>query len=321
MAMDNPPEVRHEFLPEAFDDKIRENLDHVESTATKKAHASDWREFTNWCSERALSSCPADPRTVAGYISDLASSDFAVSTISRRLATISVVHRRQGFQSPTGTEGVKLVLKGIRNRYGTAKEKKLAIRVSHIRQVPAVLPDGIKGIRDFALILVGYTGAFRRSELVALDVADLDFVPQGVRIALRRSKTDQAGEGRVLDISYASNEKLCPVHALKKWLVSAQIEDGPVFRGVNRHGHISGKRLNDRAVAEVIKEIAEKIGLDPEKVGGHSLRAGFVTDGLAAGLPTPVIRRFSGHKSEAMLAEYYREACLFNVNVTSALGL
>lgn len=321
MSMDNAPEVRHEFLPVALDDQIRKNLNAAEAEATTRAHAADWSDFVWWCEKHGRPPLPANPHTVAAYISGLAEENYAISTISRRLASISVIHRRKRFDSPTGTEAVRTVFRGIRNRIGSAKEKKLAIRVSHIRQVPSVLPDGIKGVRDLALILLGYCGAFRRSELVALDVSDLEFVPQGVRVTLRRSKTDQAGVGRVLDVSYACHENLCPVHSLKKWLATAEIEDGPVFRGVNRHGQISDRRLNDRAVSEVIKEIAEKIGLDPKKVGGHSLRAGFVTDGLAAGLPTPVIRRFSGHKTEAMLAEYYREACLFDVNVTSALGL
>lgn len=321
MPGNNLPKIREEFLPEILDDKVRENLEHLESSSTKKAHASDWEHFSNWCSRWALRPCPADPVTVARYISDLASAGFAASTISRRLATISVFHDRHDFDSPTASVAVRSVMKGIRNRIGTATKQKKPIQAIHIRQIPDVLPEGIKSVRDLALILVGYCGAFRRSELVALDVSDLEFVPQGVQVVLRRSKTDQVAEGRRIDISYASREKYCPVHALKRWLEVAEIQDGPVFRGVDRHGHVSDRRLNDRAVAEVIKEIAKKIGLDPEKVGGHSLRAGFVTDSLDKGIPTPVIKRYSGHKSDTMLAVYYRKSQLFDVNVTSTLGL
>lgn len=321
MAMDNPPEVRQEFLPEAFDDKIRENLDHVESAATKKAHASDWRDFSNWCSERGLSSCPADPRTVAGYISELAAEGYAVSTITRKLATISVMHSRRGFDSPTGTEGVRAVLKGIRNRYGTAKVKKSPFRITHVRQLPALLDESNKSTRDFCLVVFGYAGAFRRSELVNLDVEDIEFVQQGIRATIRRGKTDQGGASRTIDISNGANARLCPVVAMRKWLDLAGFDKGPIFRPIDRHGNIAERRLGDKAVSEILKSFGEKLGLDPSKIGAHSLRSGMITDAFAAGVPSTVIRRFSGHKTDLMLSEYFLESTMFQVNLSAAVGL
>lgn len=292
----------------------------AEAANTRRAHISDWACFESWCRDRGASACPATPETVAEYISTL-STTHRPSTLQRRLASISVAHRAKGFATPTSSVLVRKVLKGIRNRVGVAKSKKAPLRVEHLRRMPEALPETRKGLRDKALLLVGFCGAFRRSELVSIDVEDVVFVPQGMTIRLRRSKTDQEGHGRVLDIAYGSRKDMCPVTALRDWLTTSGITEGPVFRGVDRHGRISSGRLSDRAVADVVQAVAAFLGFDPSTFGGHSLRAGFVTDALKAGVPAPVIQQVTGHRSEAMLGEYLREAQLFSYNLTSKLGL
>ncbi len=300
--------------------QVHENLASSESMSTKKAHAADWADFERWCLAHGTPSIPALPSAVAAYISDLAQNR-RPSTIQRRLATISVAHQANNLSSPTSDLLVRKVLKGIKNRVGTARVKKAPIRVADLRRINEVLPDNLKGTRDRALMLIGFFGGFRRSELVALDLSDLQFVDQGLRVTLRRSKTDQEGQGQVKDISHGAHRELCPVQALKSWLEAAGITEGPVFRPITRHGKMSGERLGGKAVGSVVKEVAAALNLDPELFGGHSLRAGFVTDALRAGVPTPVIKRITGHKTDAMLGEYLRESELFSYNLTAALGL
>ena len=301
-------------------DGVLENLQHSEAMNTKKAYASDWKDFLAWCEIHGAQALPAHPQCLASYITDRASTH-RPSSLQRRLATIAVAHRAKGFTSPASDLFVRKVMRGIKNRFGTAKDKKSPVRVADLRRVNEILPNNLKGKRDLAILLVGFFGGMRRSELVGLDLSDIRFVDQGVRVTVRRSKTDQQGEGHIKDISFASHPGLCPVTALKRWIESASINEGPLFRPITRHGKMSAERLSGKAVASVVKEVAEALKLDPAAFAGHSLRAGFVTDALKAGVPTPVIRRVTGHKSDAMLSEYLREAELFGYNLTAALGL
>jgi integrase len=301
-------------------DQVQQNLESSESVSTKKAHKSDWADFERWCREHHTPALPARPDAVAAYISDLAASS-RPSTIQRRLATVSVAHKASGLTSPTGDLLVRKVLKGIKNRVGTARIKKAPLRVADLRRVNEVLPNTLKGKRDLAILLIGFFGGMRRSELVGLDLADIQFVAEGVRVTIRRSKCDQQGEGHVKDLSFGSQRELCPVFALKGWIELAGITEGPIFRPITRHGKMSPERLSGKAVGGVVKEIAEALKLDSELYGGHSLRAGFVTDCLKHGVPTPVIKRITGHRSDSMLAEYMREAQMFDYNLTAALGL
>jgi integrase len=184
----------------------------------------------------------------------------------------------------------------------------------------AALPPGVIGIRDKALLLVGFAGALRRSELVALTVADLDFTPEGLVVALRRSKTDQEGKGRKIGIP-PGRARTCPVRALQDWLEAAGIGEGAVFRGVNRHGQVADKPLTGRSVARIIQRAAERAGLDSTRFAGHSLRAGLVTTAAKAGKPTHSIMAQTGHKSVGMVQKYIREAKLFEENAAAGIGL
>ena len=197
-------------------------------------------------------------------------------------------------------------MKGIRRVKGAAQDAKAALVTEDIREMVETLPDNLKGARDRALLLLGFAGAFRRSELVGLDVADLEFVKEGVRVTIRRSKTDQEGEGRVVGIPFGSRIETCPVRSLEAWGEASQIETGPVFRSINRHGQIQPGRLSGAAVAQVVKSAAGAAGLDPTKYAGHSLRAGLATAAAAAGVAASAIQAQTGHKSLAMLLPLYQ---------------
>lgn len=288
--------------------------------ATRRAYAVDWRQFCQWCEARAIDPLPASPVAVAMWVADLADTH-AFSSIGRKLAAVSVKHKEAGLPSPIGLEPVPSTMDGIRRRLHVATSKKAPVRVSHIRSAMADFPDDLKGKRDRALILVGYAGAFRRCELVAVDLEDVRFVPEGAVITVRRSKTDQGGKGHQKALHYGKNRQTCPVWALRAWIEAARITEGPVFRGVNRWGHVSTARLTSQVVADVVKERAPLLGLDPAALGAHSLRAGLVTDGYASGVSEADIMRQTGHRSRAVLEGYYREANLFRGNVTASIGL
>jgi len=287
---------------------------------TRKAYANDWGQFLEWCGARRVFPLPATPETVAGYIADLAGKR-KPSTIRRHLASISVAHQAKGLESPTRALLVRTTFAGIRRLKGGSLVKKAPVRVTHLVRLAEVLPDSLQGVRDRAIFLVGYAGAFRRGELVELDARDVCFVPEGVRITVRRSKTDQDGRGVTKDINHASNPQNCPVKALAQWMAAAGIAEGPLFRPVNRHGRVLAARLTPQSVALIVKRVVKALGLDPVKYSGHSLRAGFVTDAIKHGVLSHTIRRVTGHKSESTLAEYYREADMFDYNLLSRLGL
>jgi len=292
----------------------------AKSPATIRAYRSDWADFSAWCSSHSLGALPAAPETVALYLSDLAAT-LRPSTLARRLASISVAHKSAVYPSPTGAAVVRETLKGIRRTLGAAQVEKAAVRVSHLRQVIPDLPATLQGRRDRALILVGYAGAFRRSELVSLDRADVIFSVEGARVTLRRSKTDQEAQGSVKAIAYGSHKDTCPVRALQDWLNAAGIVEGPIFRPINRHGQVGAGRLSGKAVSLVIKRLAARFGLEAAEVGGHSLRAGLITDLYSRGTAEQVIMGVSGHRSRNVLGRYRREADVFSFNQVAAVGL
>jgi len=263
---------------------------------------------------------PASPLTVADYIAAHADV-YKPATLDRRLAAISVAHKSAGYDSPTGNIAVRGTLRGIKRAMGTAQNKKAPVRRANLRQATAELPDTLQGKRDRALLLLGYIGALRRSELVALDVADIAFTAEGMRLVIRRSKTDQEATGVVMGIDSGTYTPTCPVRALREWLDCSGIDSGPIFRPINRHGQLLSSRLSGTAVGLIIKRLAPSLGVDPAAVGGHSLRAGFVTDAYSAGVAEAVIMERSRHKTHSVMAGYRREANLFAVNYTAAVGL
>jgi len=244
-----------------------------------------------------------------------------VSTIEKLLAAISTAHRSAGFESPRGSTGLRAVIQGIRRSIGTAQAGKVPIGVVELRSAVEALPEGLLGKRDRALLTLGFAGAFRRSEPVGLDVADISFVQKGMEVLIRRSKTDQEAKGREVGIPFGGSAPTCPVRAVQDWLSAGKIESGPLLRMVDRHGRVGADRLGDRAVALSIKRAVAAIGLDPAGFGGHSLRSGFCTAAARAGKSVHAIQCQTGHRSLEMLHRYIRSANLFEGNAAYGIGL
>jgi integrase len=290
------------------------------AASTERAYTSDWEDFAEFTQFFQRTPLPADPETVVFYVTHLADT-MRPSTIDRRLAAISVWHRRNGYQTPTANPAVREVMKGIRRKLKVAQKEVAPATIGDIRRMVAHLPIDRLAIRDKALLLVGFAGALRRSELVAITVDDLLHRPEGVLIALQVSKTDQEGEGRRVAIPLGRDSTTCPVSALKAWLTEAGIREGPVFRAVDRHGNVSAKALSDRAVALMIKRRAEEAGLDPNLYSGHSLRAGFATTAAANGATERAIANQTGHRSMEVLRRYIRMGTVWSDNAATTLGL
>lgn len=303
-------------------EKVHDYVSHSKAANTLAAYEQDWRYFTSWCSAHGVSYMPAAPETVAAYIADIAST-YKVSTIERRLSSISKAHSAAGFENPASRRHsiVKDTLGGIRRAHGVTRNRKAAVRVSNIHTVLEALPDTIQAKRDRALLLLGYICALRRSEIVALDIEDLTFTQEGMQVLIRRSKTDQEARGRTFGIRYGANPYTCVVRAVQSWMRAAEITSGALFRAVDRHGNVQAGRLGDRAVALTVKRLAKKMGLDPAAVSGHSLRAGFITDQVAKGTPSPTIMDRSRHHSVTVFNSYYREADIYAVDYGAIVGL
>ncbi len=298
-------------------DEIQRYLACAQADSTKQAYRADWRAFNDWCTLRNYPSLPADPGTVALYISKLADDGFKVSTIARRLVTIEQFHNNRELSSPVATALVQTVFKGIQRKIGTKPNSKRPILLSDLQTMLTSLPNSLAGLRDKALLLVGFVGAFRRSELVSIDVEDLTTVPEGFVVHLKRSKTDPYRHGRKVGIPYGNSEKTCPVTALETWLIVANLASGPVFRAIGRYGHLREGRLSGRAVARIVKRCAAKAGLDKSQFSGHSLRAGFATSAAVAGVSERAIMKQTGHKSTKMVRRYIHDGEVFQRNAAA----
>jgi site-specific recombinase XerD len=304
-------------------DKARHFAANSKAANTVRAYQSDWRHFAGWCDSHSLRSMPASPGSVALYCADLADT-CKVATITRRLAAVSKVHQAAGHESPCAMKHavLKEVLDGIKRTVGVKQTGKAALLTNALRSLVAEIPDTLIGKRDAALLLLGFAGGFRRSELVALTIADIEFVEDdGAKVTLRKSKTDQEGQGRVVGIPYGSNPQLCPVRALRHWLTAAGITDGPLFRGVDRHGNVASSALSDQMVGRVLKQYCAVVGLAVATFGAHSLRVGMVTQASINGASERSIMGQTGHKSVAMIHRYTRDTRLFRDNAAGRLGL
>lgn len=306
----------------AMTEVLRRYVEASKAPNTLRAYDSDLRHYQRWCHRHDASWLPATPETVAGYLASLADAGIKPSTVRRRLSTIAEVHRLTRFVSPAADELVRLAMAGIRRQHGMAPAQKAALTTDELKLLVASTPPvAAAGARDRAVLLLGFAGGFRRSELVALDVEDIHEELQGLRIRIRRSKTDQEGEGRELGIPWGEHLATCPVRAYQAWRAAGRIRTGALFRPVDRHDGVGNSRLTDRAVARIIQRAARRAGLDPHRYAGHSLRAGLATAAAAAGAPERVIMAQTGHRSVTTLRGYIRAGTLFEGNAAGYLGL
>lgn len=287
---------------------------------TRKAYASDWADFVAWCNQHALASLPATPNTVALYLTQRARS-LKTSTLERRLVSIGHSHRHSHLENPATDPAVRAVWDGIRREKGSAKARKNPALTKLIRKMIAALPATNLGARDRALLLLGYAGALRRSELVNLAVSDLELADEGLIITLRKSKTDQNARGRRIGIPFGNYEETCPVRAVRNWLDVSGITEGALFRAVNRHGQVQPGQLGDKPVATVVKRSLTAAGFDPKNFAGHSLRSGFATMAALAGSSERDIQKQTGHKNLLVLRRYIHDGQLFQNNAARKLGL
>jgi site-specific recombinase XerD len=284
--------------------------------STRRAYGTDFRLFKAYCDAKGVSALPASPETVAAYLAAEAQTA-KPSTIGRRVAAIRYAHKLAGVQTPTDAEGVKATMRGIRRTFGGARNKKAPAVAAKMLGMVATAPDKLAGLRDRALLLVGFAGAFRRSELVALDVADIEETETGLLVAIRGSKTDQEREGATIAI--ARGDVACPVKALRAWLDAASIEAGPLFRPINKAGTVAATRLTCRSVANFVKAYAGRAGFDASTFSGHSLRSGFLTSAAGNGASIFKMMDVSRHKSVDTLRGYVRDAELFKDHAGAGL--
>ena len=294
----------------------------AKATNTLRAYQADWRDFREWCEAHQFAALPALPQTVALYLTDRAAT-LKTSSLARRLTTINRAHQAAGQPSPATMQNavVSEVWKGIKRKKGTAQHGKKPFLTPDLRRIIAELPQDLQGLRDRALLLAGFAGGFRRSELAALCVEDLETTPDGLILRLGRSKTDQEGQGRPVALPYGSDPRTCPVRALRAWLQQAGITVGPLFRAVDRHGLASDKALHADSVAYLVKRAAGRAGLETMEYAGHSLRAGLATQAAMNGASELAIMKQTGHRSLATVRKYIREGSLFRDNAATKLGL
>lgn len=301
----------------ALEAKVAAAVTRGRAPATLRAYRSDWADFTLWCEALGIDFLPADAATVAAYVAELADPPddrlpAAVSTITRRLAAIGEGHKVAGHANPCVDQLVRETMKGIRRVRGVAPRQKKGVSTADVRAAVAPLGLALGEVRDRLIILLGFAGGMRRSELVGLDVDDVEEVDEGLLVHLGRSKTDQEGRGRRIEVVYGTNAATCPVRAWRGWLATSGIVEGPVLRPVDRHGRLSAQRLSAQAVGMVVKRHMARLGYSSADFAGHSLRRGHATTASRNGASEHTIMRTTGHTSTATLRSYVEDGELFS---------
>lgn len=276
--------------------------------STRRAYRSDARIFVEWCESQQVSALPADAETVANFLSEQARLGIKPSTLDRRLAAIRAFHESANLPIPNG-KLVSSVVRGIKRQLGDAPKRKKALTVDMLYRVLAQIDvSSVQGLRDRAILLLGFSGAFRRSELATLRFDDLEFVPDGLKVLVRRSKTDKFAEGETVGI-YSQRLKI--VEALRDYMTIGGVSEGALFRPITKGGKLRNQFITDQSVADIVKRYTLAAGFNPDEFGGHSLRSGFVTTALEGGAGMFRVMDVTRHKSVQTLKGYAREADMF----------
>jgi site-specific recombinase XerD len=301
------------------------NLKSSKASNTLRAYKSDFSDFGVFCVRNGFKSLPSEPKVVSLYLTHLSTKDAKMSTLKRRLVSIGVIHKLKGHYLDTKHPAIIENIMGIKRRKGTFQKAKKPILISSLKKIINVIDqqkkEEIKKLRDRSIILIGFSGGFRRNEIVSLDYDDLDFVPEGLKLSIRRSKTDQFGEGFTKALPYFDSSQYCPVVSLKKLLDLSKIRSGPVFRRFSKGSKLSENRLTDQTVALLIKEYLNLAGIDSKNFSGHSLRSGFATSAAESGVEERNIMAMTGHKSTEMVRRYIKEANLFKNNALNKIKI
>ena len=301
------------------------NLKSSKANNTVRAYQSDFNDFGLFCAKNGFKSLPTEPKIISLYLTYLSTKNIKMSTLKRRLVSISVIHRLKGHYIDTKHPSIIENIMGIKRRKGSIQRGKKPILINNLKTIINVIDEynkeEIKRLRDRSIILIGFSGGFRRNEIVSIDYDDLDFVQEGLKMNVRRSKTDQFGEGFVKALPYFNNQLYCPVVSLKDWLNISKIASGPVFRRFNKGSSLSEKRLTDQSVALLIKEYLNLAGIDSKNYSGHSLRSGFATSAAESGAEERNIMAMTGHKSTEMVRRYIKEANLFKNNALNKIKI
>ena len=301
------------------------NLRNSKADNTVRAYKSDFRDFELFCAKNGFKPLPSEPKVVSLYLTYLSTKEVKMSTLKRRLVSIGVIHRLKGHYLDTKHPSIIENIMGIKRRKGSIQKGKKPILINNLKRLIDVIDQqdskDIKKLRDRSIILVGFSGGFRRNEIISLDFDDLDFVEEGLKIQIRRSKTDKFGEGLVKALPYFDNSKYCPVVSLKKWIDVSKIRADALFRRFSKGSRLSEHRLTDQTVALLIKHYLELAGIDSKNYSGHSLRSGFATSAAEFGAEERNIMAMTGHKSTEMVRRYIKEANLFKNNALNKIKI
>ena len=301
------------------------NLQSSKASNTLKAYKSDFNDFSLFCVQNGFKSLPSEPKIISLYLTYLSNKNIKMSTLKRRLVSIGVIHKFKGHYLDTKHPSIIENIMGIKRRKGSIQNGKKPLLINNLKliinSIDQYKKDEIKQLRDKSIILIGFSGGFRRNEIVSLNYEDLEFVSEGLKITLRKSKTDQYGEGSLKGLPYFDNSNYCPVISLQKWLNISKIKSGPVFRRFIKGSKLSEKRLTDQTVALLIKKYLELAGINSRNFSGHSLRSGFATSAAESGAEERSIMAMTGHKSTEMVRRYIKEANLFKNNALNKIKI
>jgi site-specific recombinase XerD len=301
------------------------NLQSSKAMNTVRAYRSDFNDFGLFCAKNGFKSMPSEPNVVAMYLTYLSTKEMRMSTLKRRLVSIGIIHKLKGHYLDTKHPSIIENMMGIKRRKGSIQRGKKPLLINYLKAIINVIDETknreIKKLRDRSIILIGFSGGFRRNEIVSLDYEDLDFVEEGLKINIRRSKTDQFGEGFKKALPYFDSSEYCPVVSLKKWIDVSKIKSGALFRRFNKGSKISENRLTDQTVALLIKEYLGLAGIDNKNYSGHSLRSGFATTAAESGVEERSIMAMTGHKTSEMVRRYIKEANLFKNNALNKIKI